>query len=72
MKDLAELYVKKSEGRIANFINGELYGRPANFLFGMIFPNADDQFRHPSQLLVSVQHVNLMLKLYQLQQLLLS
>jgi phosphatidylglycerol:prolipoprotein diacylglycerol transferase len=37
-------------GRIANFINGELYGRPANFLFGMIFPNADDQFRHPSQL----------------------
>ncbi len=37
-------------GRIANFINGELYGRPASSLFGMIFPNTDGQVRHPSQL----------------------
>lgn len=37
-------------GRISNFINGELYGRPASSLFGVIFPSADDQYRHPSQL----------------------
>ena len=37
-------------GRIANFINGELYGRPATSLIGMIFPNSDGNFRHPSQL----------------------
>ena len=37
-------------GRISNFINGELFGRPANFLIGMKFPNADNQYRHPSQL----------------------
>ncbi len=37
-------------GRISNFINGELYGRPSSVLFGIVFPNADDQYRHPSQL----------------------
>jgi len=37
-------------GRISNFINGELYGRPSSTLFGMIFPTADNQYRHPSQL----------------------
>ena len=37
-------------GRISNFINGELYGRPSSILFGIIFPTADDQYRHPSQL----------------------
>lgn len=37
-------------GRLSNFINGELYGRPASILFGMIFPSADNQYRHPSQL----------------------
>ncbi|WP_040256774.1 prolipoprotein diacylglyceryl transferase [Rickettsia hoogstraalii] len=37
-------------GRIANFINGELYGRITNSSFGMIFPNSDLQPRHPSQL----------------------
>ena len=37
-------------GRISNFINGELYGRPSSTLFGIIFPTADNQFRHPSQL----------------------
>lgn len=37
-------------GRVSNFINGELYGRPSSTLFGIIFPNADNQYRHPSQL----------------------
>lgn len=37
-------------GRIANFINGELYGRPTDGPFGMIFPHSDGQPRHPSQL----------------------
>ncbi len=37
-------------GRIANFINGELWGRPADVPWAMVFPNADGQPRHPSQL----------------------
>jgi phosphatidylglycerol:prolipoprotein diacylglycerol transferase len=37
-------------GRIANFINLELYGRPTELPWGMIFPTADDLARHPSQL----------------------
>jgi phosphatidylglycerol:prolipoprotein diacylglycerol transferase len=37
-------------GRIANFINGELWGRPTDVAWAMIFPRADDQPRHPSQL----------------------
>ncbi len=37
-------------GRISNFINGELYGRPSSTFFGIIFPTADNQYRHPSQL----------------------
>ena len=37
-------------GRIANFINIELYGRVTSFYFAMIFPNIDLQRRHPSQL----------------------
>ena len=37
-------------GRIANFINGELYGRETDHYFGMIFPNSDQLLRHPSQL----------------------
>jgi phosphatidylglycerol:prolipoprotein diacylglycerol transferase len=39
-------------GRVANFINGELWGRPApDWLpWRMIFPRADDVPRHPSQL----------------------
>ncbi|MEG8037840.1 prolipoprotein diacylglyceryl transferase [Sphingomonas sp. LR60] len=37
--------------RIANFINGELWGRPTTLPWGMIFPGAgDDVPRHPSQL----------------------
>lgn len=37
-------------GRIANFINGELYGRVTNSILGIVFPNSDLQPRHPSQL----------------------
>jgi phosphatidylglycerol:prolipoprotein diacylglycerol transferase len=37
-------------GRIANFINGELWGRPTSLPWGIIFPNAGPEPRHPSQL----------------------
>ena len=37
-------------GRIANFINGELVGRPTDVPWAVIFPQVDMQPRHPSQL----------------------
>jgi len=40
-------------GRIANFINGELWGRPTDVAWAVIFPQAEDLIptpRHPSQL----------------------
>ncbi len=44
-------------GRIANFINGELFGRPTTMPWGMVFPEAMYEYasieptpRHPSQL----------------------
>ena len=37
-------------GRIGNFINGELYGRVIQVLWGMIFPKGGFLPRHPSQL----------------------
>ena len=37
-------------GRIGNFINGELWGRPTEMPWGMVFPDADLLPRHPSQL----------------------
>ena len=47
-------------GRIANFINGELFGKPSNLPWAVIFPNQNNQdcgmnfveicSRHPSQL----------------------
>jgi phosphatidylglycerol:prolipoprotein diacylglycerol transferase len=37
-------------GRIGNFINGELYGRPTDVPWGMIFPGGGELPRHPSQL----------------------
>ena len=38
-------------GRFGNFINGELWGRPTDVPWGMIFPQANDMVaRHPSQL----------------------
>ena len=37
-------------GRLANFVNGELYGRPTAVPWGMVFPGAGPEPRHPSQL----------------------
>jgi phosphatidylglycerol---prolipoprotein diacylglyceryl transferase len=38
-------------GRVANFINGELWGRPTDLPWGVIFPATGDGLaRHPSQL----------------------
>jgi phosphatidylglycerol:prolipoprotein diacylglycerol transferase len=38
-------------GRLGNFINGELWGRPSDLPWAMIFPAAQDGIaRHPSQL----------------------
>lgn len=38
-------------GRIANFVNGELYGKPSDVPWAIIFPRTgDDVARHPSQL----------------------
>jgi phosphatidylglycerol:prolipoprotein diacylglycerol transferase len=37
-------------GRIANFINGELWGRPSDVPWAMVFPNGGPLPRHPSQL----------------------
>lgn len=37
-------------GRIANFINGELFGRITDSPVGMVFPNGGPLPRHPSQL----------------------
>ena len=36
--------------RIANFVNGELWGRPTTVPWGMVFPDAGPEPRHPSQL----------------------
>lgn len=42
-------------GRIANFFNGELWGKPTGVPWAMIFPNAPDRLpRHPSQLYEAV------------------
>lgn len=37
-------------GRIANFLNGELWGRVTDLPIGVIFTGADNLPRHPSQL----------------------
>ena len=37
-------------GRVANFINGELWGRPTDLPWAMVFPAAGPEPRHPSQL----------------------
>ena len=41
-------------GRIGNFINGELWGRPTDLPWGMVFPGAGPLPRHPSQLYESL------------------
>ena len=37
-------------GRVANFINGELYGKITTIYWGVVFPKIDELTRHPSQL----------------------
>jgi phosphatidylglycerol:prolipoprotein diacylglycerol transferase len=37
-------------GRIGNFIGGELWGKPTEVAWGMVFPQVDQLPRHPSQL----------------------
>ncbi|MEY3528030.1 MAG: hypothetical protein RLZZ549_513, partial [Pseudomonadota bacterium] len=37
-------------GRLGNFINGELWGRPSDWPWAMVFPAVDQVARHPSQL----------------------
>jgi phosphatidylglycerol:prolipoprotein diacylglycerol transferase len=37
-------------GRLANFINGELWGRVSDVPWAMVFPGAGPEPRHPSQL----------------------
>ena len=37
-------------GRLANFVNGELWGRPTGTNWGVIFPDAGPEPRYPSQL----------------------
>ena len=37
-------------GRVANFIKPELWGRPTDVPWAMVFPGSDGQPRHPSQL----------------------
>jgi phosphatidylglycerol:prolipoprotein diacylglycerol transferase len=41
-------------GRIANFINGELWGRPTDVPWAIIFPGGGPLPRHPSQLYEAV------------------
>jgi phosphatidylglycerol---prolipoprotein diacylglyceryl transferase len=37
-------------GRLANFVNGELWGRETSLPWGIVFPNGGEVARHPSQL----------------------
>lgn len=37
-------------GRLANFVNGELWGRVSDVPWAMVFPGAGPMPRHPSQL----------------------
>lgn len=37
-------------GRLANFVNGELWGRPTGTDWGIVFPGAGPEPRYPSQL----------------------
>lgn len=37
-------------GRLANFVNGELWGRETDLPWAMVFPNGGEVARHPSQL----------------------
>ncbi|WP_417428243.1 prolipoprotein diacylglyceryl transferase [Kiloniella sp.] len=52
-------------GRLANFINGELFGRVTTAEIGMVFPNGGPLPRHPSQLYeAGLEGLTLLLILY--------
>ena len=54
-------------GRIANFINGEVYGRPSDVPWAMVFPQGGPVARHPSQLYEAfLEGIVLFLMLYAL------
>lgn len=44
-------------GRIANFVNAELWGRPTGADWGVIYPKVDQQLRHPSELYECLSHL---------------
>ncbi len=44
-------------GRLANFANKELWGRPTHANWGVIYPNIDQQPRHPSELYEATSHL---------------
>lgn len=52
LTDFVALYVPVGLflGRLANFVNGELWGRVTTLPWGMVFPHAGPLPRHPSQL----------------------
>jgi phosphatidylglycerol:prolipoprotein diacylglycerol transferase len=37
-------------GRVSNFLNGELYGKPSSLPWSVVFPDTDNISRHPSQI----------------------
>jgi len=55
--------IGQSLGRIGNFINGELFGRPTDLPWGVVFPGAEGA-RHPSQLYESFYNVIIFAVLY--------
>ncbi len=44
-------------GRIANFMNAELWGRPTGADWGVIYPKVDQLPRHPSELYECISHL---------------
>lgn len=48
-------------GRVANFINAELWGRPTGGNWGVIYPKVDQVPRHPSELYECLSHLALAL-----------
>lgn len=54
-------------GRVANFINGELYGRTTDVPWAMVFPGGGPVARHPSQLYQAVLEGLLLVVLFVLQ-----
>lgn len=54
-------------GRIGNFINGELYGRPTSLPWGVFFPDSPQVARHPSQLYEAAKNLIIFLGLMMLE-----